>query len=148
MDCNDDTKSPYLLTICLSTVVDCEHMCHILLLPCKDTQLILLWYLCICTHLDRPRPWHASVWMNQSKVISNEDTCCGCVSFVLNDAPHNTNLSYGYRVEVKYTQYFYILNERIRTIRSQDCCKFFILYFVVSMLSWYNMLWTSMFSRT
>ena len=32
--------------------------------------------------------------------------------------PHHTNLSYGYRVAIKYTQYFYILDERIRTVRS------------------------------
>ena len=75
------------------------------------------------------RPWPTSimacsVWTNQSKVISNEDTCCGCVSFVLNDAPQSD----GYRVEVQYTQYFYILDERIRTVRSQDCCKLFIVY--------------------
>ena len=115
-------QTPYLLTIRLSTVVDCEHMCNILL-PCKDTQLILLWCWCICTDL-------TDLIMSCSRLNEsiqsnkNEDICCGCVSFVLNDAPQSD----GYRVEVQYTQYFYILDERIRTVRSQDCCKLFIAY--------------------
>ena len=51
--------------------------------------------------------WNESIQTNK-----NEDICCGCVYFVLNDAPH-TNLSDGYRVEVKYTQYFYIYSTSV-----------------------------------
>ena len=63
------------------------------------------------------RPHHLGAAIYQSEVISNEDICCGRV--LLNDAPP-TNLSDQYRVEIKYTQYFYIyiLDERMQTVRS------------------------------
>ena len=67
-------QAPYILTICLHTVVDCEHMI------CHDISYCLARI---------PNSFYCDVYvstsiisccrlqMYQSKVINNEDICCG-----------------------------------------------------------------------
>ena len=58
-------QTPYILTIRLSTVADCEHMmCHVyILVPCKDTQLILLCDVYVST---------SSSWGSNIPILSNQ----------------------------------------------------------------------------
>ena len=126
VDCNDTkplTFWQFVYTQLL--IVTTSFVMSNILLPCKDTQLILLW--CICIDLNKSS--HATVWIyQQSKVINNIDICCDFWYWMM---PNHTNLLDGYRVEIKYlpTYFWYTRRTYIyEPIDHMNCCKSSILY--------------------
>ena len=96
----------------------------------------IVWCVCI-DH--RPQSSHAAVWIYRSKVTSNKDICCSCVSFVLyghnNDTPPYQSIPSWNKIYYPHTS-VYSTNVRAYTNRYIICIVANRSYhnFVVSML--------------